>query len=109
MLHSLREYLLLSLPGAFQLFATDQACPSDYAAKKFPWKSWVSIAIKRKLRIVNWLATILAPGPDFNYHTVEADEIKILLGNFIGTLHEGRNVKDSNIPRIKCWTPGIYL
>jgi hypothetical protein len=48
----------------------------------------------------------MPPGPEFNYHTLEADEIKLLLGNFIETLREGRDFKESNVPRIKRWTAG---
>jgi hypothetical protein len=87
--------------------ATDEAGPEVGSAKKFPWKSWVSIAIKLGIRIVNWPSAIIAPGPEFNYHTLEADEIKLLLGDFIETLREGRDIKESNVPRIKRWTAGM--
>ena len=85
---------------------TDEASPQDGAAKKFPWKSWTSIGAKRKLRIIGWPNSVVAPGPDFDYHTIESDEIKLILGNFIATLREGRDIKESTIPRIKQWTSG---
>jgi hypothetical protein len=68
----------------------------------------VSIAVKRNLCIVNWPNTIAAPGPEFDYHTMEAEEIKLLLGNFIATVREGRDPKESNVPRIKRWGPGTF-
>ena len=57
---------------------------------------------------MNWPNTIAAPGPEFDYHTVEADEIKLLLGNFIATVREGRDPKESTAPRIKHWSPGSF-
>ena len=39
---------------------------------------------------------------------MEAEEIKLLLGNFIATVREGRDPKESNVPRIKRWGPGTF-
>ena len=80
---------------------TDEASPQDGAAKKFPWKSWMSISAKHKLRIIGWPNSVVAPGPDFDYHTIKSDEIKLIICNFIATLHEGRDIKESNFSQIK--------
>jgi hypothetical protein len=108
MLHCLSRFCVVSVLAFDLTSLPDEASPEEGASKKFPWKSWVSIAIKRKLRIINWPNTIPPPGPGFIYHTIEAEEIKLLLGDFIQTVREGGEIKHSNVPRIKCWRSGLH-
>ncbi|GBE80068.1 hypothetical protein SCP_0212710 [Sparassis crispa] len=66
----------------------------EAATKCVRWKDWMKTASTYKLCIVDWPPAILALGPDFEFRSLNAAELKVLTDGFIEACQKGR----TNIP-----------
>jgi hypothetical protein len=72
--------------------------------KKMYWKKWLKIATINMLRLVNWLAEVKPPGPQFEIRTLSTIALRMLVGSYIE--HKLNGGPAPLIPKIERWTEG---
>jgi hypothetical protein len=68
------------------------------------WKKWLKMAMINQLRIVDWPADVVPPGPRFEIRSLRTTDLRKLVGSYIE--YKLNNGPDPQVPKLERWTEG---
>lgn len=80
----------------------------DMTPKSMPWKKWLKLAMESQIRIVNWPAHVVAPGPSFDFKKIRANHLADMVKDYIDN-KQGGDASLALVPKIERWTDGKFV
>lgn len=71
---------------------------------KLPWKWFDDVAAKEQICIVNYPDDVIPPGPNFDVKKLSATELQLLVGPYIATIQEEKDITGTMF-RVKKMVP----
>jgi hypothetical protein len=81
--------------------------PAQNLKLYIPWKRWLDVAAKEELCIVDWIDSIMPPGPDFDIKGLDSGELRELVGPYIDAILEGHD-SHGTFSMVR-WSEGVWF